>query len=225
MTHTHIAANAKWAKIIEYMKERRYWGSGVAMYASEQLHPVTVKVYAVVDSSLRLTRNGDDVPNSDVAAPMQVVHRFHKNGNHFDLFPQAPAVDTFLGRDISKIVADGVASMKKPACADAPTMKRPACAEAISAPPTKRAAHPPRHVVLNAVASMSGAQSGGKTKAIKKLGQLGIKKTLAKSALKKLEDGKAIRHSQTVRTLQDGRKWKALRVDKNKHLAANMFHI
>ena len=161
---------------------------------------------------MRLTRSGQGAPNSDEAVPMQHVHLLRKDDNHFDLFCHAPVVDTLLGRDISKTVAEAVASMKRPACADA-----------ISAPPPKRSAHPPRHVVLNAVASMSGPQSGGKTKAIKKLGQLGIKKPLAKSTLKKLQDERAIRYSQTVRTLRNGRKWKALRVDKSKHAAASLF--
>ena len=46
-----------------------------------------------------------------------------------------------------------------------------------------------------------------------------------KSALKKLQDEKAIGYSQTVRSLKGSQKWKALRVDKTKHTAANMFRI
>ena len=98
----------------------------------------------------------------------------------------------------------------------------PCSAEASKSPPptkrinSKRSVSPPRHEVLTTIASMSGTVSGGKTKVIKQLGKTGIKAAAARMALKKLQQEGAVAYSQTRRRLQNGRTWKALRVDKQK---------
>ena len=95
-------------------------------------------------------------------------------------------------------------------------MKRPAIA--------MQPQEPSRSFVLNTIASMTGPNSGGKTKVIKQLVKAGVKAAAAKRSCKKLAEEKAIFASQTKRTLSNGKTtWRAMRVDKEKQLAANMF--
>ena len=196
------------------------------MSATEHMFPVAIMVYIRSARGLEITRNVEAASDSSDGAPRQFIHILHKNGNHYDLFRHAPAVATFLGPDISRVVAEAVADAgsARPKLHASHGCKRPACADARPAP-SKRSLQPPRHVVLNAVASMSGTNSGGKTKAIKQLFKAGVTAAAAKRALKKLEQEKAIGYSQTKRSLKNGKTWRALRVDKDKLRAANAFKL
>jgi hypothetical protein len=157
---------------------------------------------------------------------------------HYELILQKETMGALRPTPGTPAASAGKPSMKRPAANALPgathsskKVGKSASADANAMPPptgrvpSKRSVQPPRHVVLNAVANMSGAQSGGKSKVIKQLGKVGIKASTAKTALKKLEQEGAIRYSQNKRTLKDGKKWRLLWVDKEKLNAARLFKI
>ena len=184
------------------------------MYAIEQQFQCSLVVYEQQESGLHIKRGGEGQASASVGGP--VIHLLHQDGNHYDLFRHAPAVDTILGKDISRVVAEAVQTRKRPVerlGAPQPSAKRRVT--------TKRSEDPSRAMVLNTVASMAGANSGGKTKAVKVMEQQGIKAAAAKRSIQKLEKEGAIYYSQTKRSLSHiGKKWRAVRVDKDKLVAA-----
>ena len=90
----------------------------------------------------------------------------------------------------------------------------------------KQAAEPSRGEMLNTVASMTRASSGGKQKVINKMSEKGFKKAATKRSLSKLQKEKAIFFLQTKRTLSSGpRTWRALHTNPQKLLAARIFKM
>ena len=69
-----IAANAKWEKILAYLKTREYYASGVAMHAIEQLHPLSVFVYERQSEGLKLKRTEEQDFDSWHGVPRQSMH-------------------------------------------------------------------------------------------------------------------------------------------------------
>eukprot|EP00959_Pyramimonas_sp_CCMP1952_P273353 5713513-Pyramimonas_sp.AAC.1 len=89
----------------------------------EQLYPVSITCYERGAHGLRMMRSPGTLREGAVA-----VHLLHKNGNHYDLFREAPCVDTLLGPDMSGPVSEAVRSNSRPppvpASAPAPEAKR-----------------------------------------------------------------------------------------------------
>lgn len=207
-----IKATAAWVAILQYIRTPRYYGSGVAMYAMEQLFPVSIACYELGARGLRISR-----PAGGAREGAASVHVLHKNGNHYDLFRSAPPVDTVLGLDISGPVSEAARSGKRPPpLASEPVAKRLRVKG-------KQAAEPSRGTVLKTVASMTGSNSGGKTKAVKELERQGFPAAAARRSLRRLCDEKAVYPSQTRRRLRGGTMmWRALRANKPQVAAANI---
>ena len=74
---------------------------------------------------------------------------------------------------------------------------------------------------------MTGCASGGKQNAVKVMKKQGFAAAAAKRSMDKLVEEKAIYYSRTRRSMNDNsgidKKWRALRADKTKVRAANMF--
>ena len=219
------------------MKERQYYASGVAMYAMEQLLPVSIMVYERGPRGLRIAR-GFDNPSSSASAQVKIVHVLHTlRPAHYVLLAHAPVLNTLLGQDISLTVAEAVDAnrLRHGDDTEKPSMKRPAVADPAGTPSlkkrltSKQSVEPSRSTVLNVVAGMTGGASGGKQKAVKVMKRKGFAAAAAKRAVAKLMQEKAIYLSQTRRSIHDGsgvtKKWRALRADKTKVRAANLFKL
>ncbi|CAK0798886.1 unnamed protein product, partial [Prorocentrum cordatum] len=187
----HIEADDAEPEIPQFIRTPRCFGSGVAMRAMDKLYPVSIACYEQGARGLRVSRPA----GSALLDGATSVHLRYMNGNHFDLFRSAPPVDTALGLDISGPSSGAAQSRKRPPpSGSTPAAKRRRLKG-------KQAAEPPRGTVLRTMASMTGPNSGGRTKVINLLKQQGFQAAGARRALQKLCDEKAVFPSQTRRPL------------------------